>query len=238
MYLDVNESRALAESLQHQEIPSSIECAVFPTFLSFCEVQNILSETNIGVGVQNVAYVPKGAYTGAISALLSAEAGARYAILGHSERRYVFGETDSDIVKKVQACEDVGITPIICIGETQEDLDAGKKTYRLKKQLQSIFEGRTSNCPCIIAYEPVWAISSHHGPSCLPADADDVIGWIKQEIEQFTDEEVPVLYGGNVNEKNAIDFLSIPVIDGILVGSSSTHQDSFSSILAQASNLE
>lgn len=240
MYLNVAQSRSLAAALQYEDIPSSLECVVFPTLLSFCEVEKVLSQNStIGVGVQNIVPVPAGAYTGAVSALFAHEAGAQYALVGHSERRYIFGEGDTDVLKQVKACEDVGITPVICIGETKADLDEGKKSYRLKKQLHTFLSEKDFSLPCIIAYEPVWAISSNKGSeACLPADADDVIGWIKQEIKNFTDSEIPVLYGGSVDETNALEFLTIPSGDGILIGSASTHISSFSSILQQASTLE
>ena len=239
MYLDAEESISLALALQTLHITDHVECAVFPTLLSFREVKHILDTSPVSIGVQNVNWVPKGAYTGEVSAALACEAGAKYSLIGHSERRYLCNESDTEIVKKVQACDDVGLVPVVCIGETKEDLDAGKRSYRLKKQIDSVLAGRDNQQPLIFAYEPVWAISSSTESSpCLPADADDVVGFIKQEIKKYTDEFIPVLYGGSVNEVNASEYLSIPSGDGLLIGSASTHIDSFSKILAQALDLE
>jgi len=239
MYLNAEESRALAAGLSTQTIGSHLECVVFPTLLSFVDVQELLAATSFAVGVQNVHWVPKGAYTGAVSALLAKEAGAKYALIGHSESRYIFGEKDSDMAKKVDACDEAGLIPVVCIGETKEDLDEGKRQYRLKKQIESVLFERDNTKPIFFAYEPVWAISSSTVSSpCLPDDAEDIMGWIKQEIKQYTDTAVPVLYGGSVTEKNCVSYLQIESGDGVLIGSASSRLDSFSQILDQASNIQ
>ncbi len=238
MYLNAEESKNLAMGLKLQTLPQGIEPAVFPTLLSFQQVQEILQGTGFSMGVQNVNWVPKGAYTGAVSALIAHSAGAKYALVGHSERRYIFGETDSDVGKKVQACQEVGLIPVVCIGETKEDLEMNKKVYRLKKQVETIF-ARDTIGSVMIAYEPVWAISSvKEGKACLPADADDVIGWIKQEIKQYIDVAIPVLYGGSVSVENCLEYMKMPSGDGLLIGFASTEIESFSKILQQVSVLE
>ncbi len=238
MYLNVQESQMLAQSLKSESIPSGLECVLFPTLLSFQQVQWMLQGTGFSMGVQNVNWVPKGAYTGAVSALIAKEGGAQYALVGHSERRYIFGEKDSDVTKKVQACEEAGLIPVVCIGETKEDIENNKKTYRLQKQIESALVEHNSAHPLLFAYEPIWAISSQQGTACLPGDADDVIGWMKQEIQKYTDQSIPVLYGGSVNADNCVEYMRMPAIDGVLVGFASTEHESFSKILQQASSLE
>lgn len=236
MYLNATESVELAETLSSLSLPSGVTVAVFPTLLSFREVQATLASSSVAVGVQNVNWVPKGAYTGAVSAHLAKEAGARYSLIGHSERRYIFGEKDSDVGHKVQACEEARLTPVICIGETKEDVAENKRQYRLKKQMEAWLKQKDFSLPFLIAYEPVWAISNGGvGTPCSPTDAEDVIGFVKHELKNYTDVSVPVLYGGSVNERNCQDFLCCTSIDGVLVGSASTRFDSFITLLQASS---
>lgn len=232
MYLNAAESLELARALSLVPVSSSVRAAVFPTLLSFREVRALLVSSSVAVGVQNVNWTPKGAYTGAVSALLAKEAGAAYALVGHSERRYIFGEKDSDVTQKVRACEEAGLTPVICVGETKEDVAQNKRQYRLKKQMDAWLKEKDFSLPFFIAYEPVWAISNGGvGTPCSPTDAEDVIGFIKHELKNYTGLLVPVLYGGSVNEQNGQEFLSLPSIDGVLLGSASTRLGSFSSLL-------
>lgn len=234
MYLDAMESVELASALVYEKNSERLTCAVFPTMLSFREVEKILEKSFFSVGVQNINWVPKGAYTGAVSAVLAKQGGATYALVGHSERRYIFGEGDSDVSKKVQACDEAGLIPVVCIGETAEDLAQGKRQYRLKKQLQAIFETKDLSKPLVLAYEPVWAISSTQGSKpCLPADAEDVIGWIKKELQAYN-MSVPVLYGGSVTEENCESYLELPSVDGLLIGSASTKKEHFLHILEKS----
>lgn len=238
MYLTVEESVALATVVGHQNISSELQCVLLPPALSTYEVNKIVQGSGIAVGMQDVFWISKGAYTGAISAHMAKEAGAQYALVGHSERRYIFGEKDSDISKKIQACDEVGIIPVLCIGETKEDLDQGKRQYRLKKQLQEALAEKDFSLPLIIAYEPVWAITSAtDSQPCAPVDAEDVVGFIKQELKQYTEAVIPVLYGGSVNVENAAQYAQMPSIDGLLVGSASTQKDSLVSLVQTLSQF-
>lgn len=233
MYLNTEESLVLAESLSQLSLPINTEGVIFPTSLAFIETQRKLKDSAWSCGAQNVAWVSKGAYTGAVSALMFKEAGAIYALAGHSERRYIFGDGDSDVRKKIEVCLQAGIIPVVCIGETKEDRDAGKRQYRLKKQLFSAFTNLALNGGSIIvAYEPVWAISqAGRGEACVPADAEDAQGWIKLELRQYFGQAIPVLYGGSVNPENAADYLILNSVDGLLVGSAATMFDSVRSLL-------
>jgi triosephosphate isomerase len=234
MYLGVKESVVLAkEFTTAYEKKRGVEVALFPSALAMTQVVAIAKKKKISVGAQNCAWTPSGAYTGAVSAQMFRDAGCAYALVGHSERRHVFGESDSAVRKKVEACFDAGLTPVLCIGETKEEKDAGKRQYRLKKQLMSVFQDLdVKGKRILVAYEPVWAIGT--GEACAPADADDVHQWVKEEIGRYTDTDVPVLYGGSVDENNAALYLELPSIQGLLVGSASTKKKSFLSIIRQA----
>ncbi len=227
MYLDLGESVILANELAEEVFTDDkMEIAIFPTALAFSNVATIFSGTSVAVGPQDVAWQPKGAYTGGVSPLMYKDLGARYALVGHSERRHVFGETDEEVRKKVEACLDTGLIPVVCIGETKQEKDEGKREYRLKKQLMKVFENLNLNGGKImVAYEPVWAIGT--GDACNPLDADDIHGWIKLELKNYHDIEVPILYGGSVKPDNVIDYLRLETVDGVLVGNASTKTETF-----------
>jgi triosephosphate isomerase len=233
MYLDYFEAQKLANDLAQEKFDENkVELAVFPNAINFAETAKIFADSSIAVGAQSVNWTPQGAYTGAVSAFLFKQAGARYALVGHSERRHIFGESDGDTRQKVEACFNEGIIPVLCVGETAEDLAENKREYRLKKQLSKVFENLELTGDIIIAYEPVWAIGgSGEGKPCTPADADDVHGWIKNEIKQYTNKEIPVLYGGSVNAKNVLSYVEREVIDGVLVGNASTKFDEFLALI-------
>lgn len=227
MYLDFEESVILAQALAEGNFDKQKnELAVFPTTLAMREVVMCLNGSGIVVGAQDVAWAPKGAYTGAVSAHMFKAVGCKYALVGHSERRHVFGESDEDVRKKIEACVDAGLIPVVCVGETQEDLDENKREYRLKKQLMKAFDGlQLDGGGVMVAYEPVWAIGT--GKPCSPDEADSVQGWIKMELKQYLTREVPVLYGGSVNAENVVSYVARDVIDGVLVGGASAKLDSF-----------
>lgn len=229
MYLSNEETEALASSLAALEIDTNkVTVAVFPNILLFAAVEAALKNSALSVGAQNVSWVSQGAYTGAVSAHLFADAGASYALVGHSERRHVFGETDDDVRKKVEASLDAGLTPVVCIGETREDLDDGRTEYRLKKQIMKVFEGLELDRPLVVAYEPVWAISNAGaGTPCDPETAATVHAFIKKEIATYTDAAIPVVYGGSVKPANIDAYLAMNTIDGVLPGNASTKADSF-----------
>lgn len=234
MYLNHEESMALAEALSTLSYDThALSLAVFPTTLSLVGVQQVLQESTIEVGSQHTAWTSVGPYTGAVSASFVKDTGATYTLVGHSERRHVFGESNEDIRKRLDAALDVGLRVVLCIGETREDLDAGKREYRLKKQLVKALEGRKINPANIfIAYEPVWAISNgDRGIPCAPFEAEEVHAWIKQELATYDLQNAPVLYGGSVNAKNVVSYMSLPSVDGVLVGSASTKIEEYTSLI-------
>lgn len=229
MYLDFSESMIFANQLLNLSHNfDKIRLGIYPSTLAFTEVKKCFSDSPIAVGAQNVAWTPKGAYTGAVSAEMFAQAGAVYALVGHSERRYIFGESDSDVKKKFYACVDAGIVPVLCIGETKEDLINNKREYRVKKQL-SILEAIDTSVQFLVAYEPVWAIGT--GDACDHIQTASVHDMIKKVLKEYTSEYIPVLYGGSVDTKNVVSYIPHSSIDGFLVGSASTRYDNFLSIL-------
>ena len=225
MYLSSGTTLELAQALR--EVSSDgVKLAVFPNTISFREVRQELSDSDIEIGAQNVSWTPQGAYTGAISAHLFAESGATYALVGHSERRHVFGEGNDVIRKRLEACIEEDLTPVLCVGETKEDRENNKTEYRIKKQLMRALEGlESAPKKLFVAYEPVWAIGT--GDACEPAEAVRMIELIKSEIKQYVDVEVPVLYGGSVNPENMVSYVSHEAIDGVLVGRASTDAKSY-----------
>jgi len=231
MYLDNQESVDFAKNLAKEDTKyENIELAVFPSSLSMIGVEEQLRGSAFSVGAQNCTWTPKGAYTGAISALMFKDVGCKYALVGHSERRHIFGETNQDVRKKIEAVLDAGLIPVLCIGETIEDRENGKTEYRLKKQLNKALENlNVAADKIIIAYEPVWAIGT--GNPCDPADADAMHRLVKKEIGQYIEGEVPVLYGGSVKADNVVSYLSLEAVNGVLIGGASVKADSFLDII-------
>lgn len=231
MYAGPKHSLELATAYHDISIPEGVTAVVAPGALSFIEVQKKLAHTAWKMSAQNIAWVPEGAYTGAISAEMYQEAGAQYVLIGHSERRHIFGEGDHDVEKKVAAAVHAGLIPILCVGETAEDLAENKRQYRLKKQLQ-VLASLDTTAPLLVAYEPVWAIAnSGTGTPCLPADVQDVHGFIQTELATFGFVDTPVIYGGSVKPENAAEYLAIPEVNGILAGSAAMHPESVQELL-------
>ncbi|OGU34050.1 MAG: triose-phosphate isomerase [Gemmatimonadetes bacterium RIFCSPLOWO2_12_FULL_68_9] len=195
----------------------------FPPAISFTTVLDLVrGRPDLGAGVQNVHWEPKGAFTGEISVPMLAEAGAKGAIVGHSERRHGFGEKDDDSGKKARALLDAGLVPVFCVGEKLEEREAGKTRAVVQRQL-SVLDGLPAHqlAQLVVAYEPVWAIGT--GRNATPADAAEVHRFIRGRFETkgVRGDDVTVLYGGSVNLKNGADLLAQPEIDGVLVGGAS-----------------
>ncbi len=236
MYLDLDTSIALATRLTDVTYSKKkLALGVFPSALAFSSVERILRGSPVSVGVQHAFPTPQGAYTGEVSAEEFHRAGAVYALVGHSERRHIFMQSNVDVRREFEACVDTGITPILCIGETKEDLDEQKREYRLKKQLMAL-EDIDPLTPFFVAYEPVWAIGS--GISCDHIIASSIHDLIKQEIRAYTAYPAPVLYGGSLNSENVISYLPHTSIDGFLVGSASTTYESLSEIIRKVDTAQ
>ena len=206
---------------------------LFPPALSVTTVRDALAEHGIGIGVQDIHWEREGAFTGQLSAPMAQEAGARYTLVGHSERRHVFGETDQETGQKVTAAFDAGLTPVLCVGEKLEERKAGRLEEVLVRQLDAgiadLDEDRMA--AIIIAYEPVWAIGT--GETATPDDAADAHGRIRARLrERLADSAsaVPILYGGSVKPGNAAELLAADDVDGVLVGGASLDPRDFAKI--------
>lgn len=202
-----------------------IDIAFCPTFIAIPAAAEALQGTKIGVGAQNMYFEDSGAYTGEVSPLMLTPF-CRYVILGHSERRGYFGETDEGVNKKVKAALSYGLTPIVCVGESLEQNEAGETHAFVSGQVKAAFAGLTAEqmAKCVIAYEPIWAIGSGKSATVEQAGGiigDSVRGVIAEMFDQKTADAVRIQYGGSVKPHNIADFMAHPDIDGALVGGAS-----------------
>ena len=199
------------------------------------QVQRLIGSSGVELGAQDVSAHESGAFTGEVSASMLSDFGARYCLVGHSERRQYHGETDAVVALKTQRALAAGITPIVCVGETLAERDAGLTEEVVKRQLAAVIH---ANGHCIseivVAYEPVWAIGT--GKTASAEQAQQVHAVLRAQLRAATEhaDRVPVLYGGSMNAANAAELLSQPDIDGGLVGGASLKAADFLSIIAQA----
>ena len=201
-----------------------VDVAVCPPFTSLAVAVQILAGTEIAVAAQNVHWELEGAYTGEISAPMLRELGVYGAIVGHSERRQLFCETDETVAKRTRAALDAGLSVIACVGETEVEREAGETEDVLRRQV-SVLEAEDN---LVVAYEPVWAIGS--GKTATPEIAQEAHAFIKSLLE------VPVLYGGSVKPENAAELLALQDVDGALVGGASLDVESFAAICLAATH--
>ncbi len=203
---------------------SDLEVGVFSPFTSLWALAEGAKKTGVVFGAQNVYFEPKGAFTGEVSIPMLAEIGVTHVILGHSERRHIFGEPDEMIAKKTKAVLDAGMIPVLCYGETLEEREGGNTFKVMERQLKSALEGLKPEevAKIIYAYEPVWAIGT--GKSATSEQAQEVCEWSRKLIG---DPKVVILYGGSVKGSNAKELLSMKDIDGALVGGASLKPGSF-----------
>jgi triosephosphate isomerase len=187
-------------------------------------VQGIGNRADLAAGVQNIHWEDKGAFTGETSAPLARAAGAKFVLVGHSERRHVFGETEEETGKKVAAAVRAGLTPMICVGETLAQREAGETIAVVKRQLRAAVANVevTSIATATVAYEPVWAIGT--GNTATPEDARDVHKELRAELRSIAGERgaaIPILYGGSVSRANVAGLLAVENVNGVLVGGAS-----------------
>lgn len=190
---------------------------------------------DVRVGVQNIHWEPKGAFTGETSAAMARDAGAAVALIGHSERRHVFGETDDEVARKVAAALEHGLDAMVCVGETIDERRADRVEEVILRQLDAALEAVPDNAlgRLYIAYEPVWAIGT--GETATPADASAAHGALRERLREARGDagaDVPILYGGSVKPDNAAELLAAPNVDGVLVGGASLDPHDFSRIAA------
>jgi triosephosphate isomerase (TIM) len=208
--------------------------AFFPPALSLAAAREALAgRDDVLLGVQNIHWEASGAFTGEISAPIAAEAGARLALVGHSERRHVFGETPGETGRKVRAALDAGLVPVLCVGETLEQREEGAAERVVEEQLTAgLAEAGADAAALLVAYEPVWAIGT--GRTASPADAAEMHGrirsWLARRFGDPAGRAIPILYGGSVKPDNAASLLAASDVDGVLVGGASLDPPGFARI--------
>ena len=211
-----------------------VEIVLAPPFLSLNVVASLTAGTNVGAASQNVHFAPEGAYTGEVSPVMVKDAGAKYAIVGHSERRQYFAETDESVNRKVKASLAAGLVPILCLGETLQEREAGKTFGVVERQLRAGFsEIAAVEAPkVVVAYEPVWAIGT--GKTATKEQAQEVHAFLRRTLKELfgdTALAIRILYGGSVKPENISELMAQPDIDGALVGGASLKAASFASIV-------
>jgi triosephosphate isomerase (TIM) len=207
--------------LREQEL-DGVDVVVCPPFVSLAVAVQLLAGTEIAVAAQNVHWEREGPWTGEVSAEMLSEIGVYGAIVGHSERRQFFGETDETVGRRVHTALEAGLFVIACVGETEEERERGETEDVLRRQLAVL--GPDDNL--VLAYEPVWAIGT--GKTATPEMAQDAHAFVKSQLD------VPVLYGGSVKPENAAELLAQPAVDGALVGGASLDLESFTAICRAA----
>lgn len=214
---------------------SSVDVVVCPPFTALSDLSEILMDTDIRLGAQNLYWKDKGAFTGEMSAVLVKDAGASYVIIGHSERRQFFHETHETVNRKIKAALKNGLIPMVCVGETLVEREKEQTLTVLEAQLEGAFAGRASQdmATVILAYEPVWAIGT--GRVASPAQAQEVHAfirkWIKNRFDQEIASKLRIQYGGSVKPDNIVELMREEDIDGALVGGASLEAQSFTDIV-------
>ena len=224
MYKGAAETKRFAVALRDAGLPQGVDVVVCPPFVSLGDAVQVLAGTEIGVFAQNCHWAPEGAFTGEVSAPMLQELGVYGTLVGHSERRQLFGETDETVARRVHHCLEAGMHVIACVGETEEQRDAGATHAVLRRQVAAL----EADDNLVLAYEPVWAIGT--GKTATPQMAQEAHETIKELID------VPMLYGGSVKPDNAAELLAQPAIDGALVGGASLEIDSFRAICQAAAS--
>ena len=210
-----------------------VDCAVMPPAIYLPRVSELLADSAIRWGAQNVYPKDAGAFTGELSATMLQDYGCHYVLVGHSERRCLFHENEKFVAEKFHHVKDHGMIPVLCIGETLAEREQGLTQTVLMKQLRAITENGSSLFDkCIIAYEPVWAIGT--GQTASPEQVQEIHRFIREwvfEIDPYSAENLSVLYGGSVNEKNAQSLFAMPDVDGGLIGGASLNARQFVEIV-------
>lgn len=212
------------------------QVVVFPPFVTLAAVADVVRGTPVGLGAQNLHWERQGAFTGEVSGEILVEVGCTYVIVGHSERRQLFGETDEIVSRKVRAALDLGLTPIVCVGETLAEREAGATSTVVERQMRAVFQALPAEraMGAVLAYEPVWAIGT--GRNATPAQAVAVHAQMREFLRgrygMREADDQRILYGGSVNAGNAGALLAEEEIDGALVGGASLRSDEFAQLIA------
>ena len=212
-----------------------VDIMIAPVFTALDPVSKVVKNSRVGLGAQNLHWAKEGAFTGEISAAMLVSAGCQYVIIGHSERRQFFGETDDTVNKRIRAAIDAQLVPVFCVGETETERDGGQTFSVLDKQVKKGLEGYLSDelSRLVIAYEPVWAIGT--GKTATNEQAQEahqhIRSLVKTDFGESLSNTVRILYGGSVKPDNVTELMQMPDIDGALVGGASLDADSFSRIV-------
>ncbi|MDO4552241.1 MAG: triose-phosphate isomerase [Bacillota bacterium] len=235
MFKTIREAREFAAEFRQIYVPSDVKVAVCAPFLQLAALKEAFQGTDIKVGAQNMHFAEEGAYTGEVSAAMLAELQVDYCIIGHSERRQYFNETDETVNKKLHQAFKWNIGPILCVGETLEERDGDRALEVVERQLRGALEGLSEEQvgALTVAYEPVWAIGT--GRTASPEQADEMCGHIRRVIGNLYSEEAAdrtvIQYGGSVKPSNASELMNMYEIDGALVGGASLKPADFLEII-------
>lgn len=239
MYKTINEAVRLANGIKRKLLDfQDADIILCPPFTCLPAVYDVISETEIKLGGQNLFWEKEGAYTGEVSPIMIKDCGCEAVILGHSERRKYFSETDQGVNKKIKISLDIGIMPIVCVGETLEEREQEKTIEIVQRQLTGCFDGLKEEDmeKLVIAYEPVWAIGT--GKTATPQQAEEVHkfirGWVEKNISAGVAQDIRILYGGSVKPANIKELMQQEDIDGALVGGASLEDSSFTDIVKSA----
>ncbi len=227
----------LSQLLNHLPEALAAEVMVCPPFVYLHETSRLLKDSDVELGAQALCAEPIGAFTGEVSGAMLRDVGCRYVLVGHSERRQLFGENDALVARKFVAAQSSGLVPVLCVGETLDERESGRTTEVVARQLDAVFAvtGIGALRSAVIAYEPVWAIGT--GRTATPGQAQEVHAMIRERIalaDAGVAAEVRILYGGSVKGSNARELFAMPDIDGGLVGGASLKADEFAQICAAA----
>jgi triosephosphate isomerase len=238
MYTTAASGRELAAAIARDSGPDGVRVAICPPFPYLALISDVLRGSHVALGGQNLYPAKEGPFTGEVSPAMLADVGCRYVILGHSERRHVLSEADEFINRKVHAALDIGLSPILCVGETPAERQADQTESILDRQLTEGLKGVPAGWieRLVIAYEPLWAIGT--GINATPEQAQDAHVFLRRRFAQLYDDgaagRLTIQYGGSVRPDNAVALLSQPDVDGALVGGASLKADSFLAIVHAA----
>jgi triosephosphate isomerase len=239
MYKTIHEAFAFAKEFRAVvKDVKDVEIVLAPPFTALHSVVEVARNSNLGVAAQNLHWEREGAFTGEVSAVMLKDAGAEYVIIGHSERRRLFHETDQTVNRKVLAALGVQLTPIVCIGETLEERERNETLAVLDRQIKAGLDSLTGDqvAGLVIAYEPVWAIGT--GRNATPAQAGEAHAHIRSRLRQWfggaAADQCHVIYGGSVKPDNIHELIALPDVDGALVGGASLDVRAFGEIVARS----
>jgi triosephosphate isomerase (TIM) len=230
--------RYIAALLPRAADAKNVDVAVFTPFTCLSEAARMAEDSDVLVGAQNFYFEDSGAFTGEVSAPLLLDIGVEAVIVGHSERREVFSETDEMVAKKAKRAVEAGLLPIVCVGETKEERDSGGMWDKISGQIKAVVDelGDASGDSVVFAYEPIWAIGT--GDTASPEDAQDAIGQIRGLLRELRDDEFAdsarILYGGSVKPENIAEIMAQEDVDGGLVGGASLEVESFEKLIEAA----